>query len=71
MIEQRVWDGPTAALWQFCESNSHRLLDRVEELSLSVDRIREIPVNELSEFFSAHSHTRICFTKSFTLGIMQ
>ncbi|KAF5398907.1 Activating signal cointegrator 1 complex subunit 3 isoform a [Paragonimus heterotremus] len=47
MIEQRQWDGQTP-LWQFASATSHRLLQRVDEMELSVDRIRETGVDELT-----------------------
>ncbi|KAF6768647.1 hypothetical protein AHF37_04890 [Paragonimus kellicotti] len=49
MIEQRQWDGQTP-LWQFAGAASHRLLQRVDEMELSVDRIRETGIDELSQF---------------------
>ncbi|TNN13844.1 Activating signal cointegrator 1 complex subunit 3, partial [Schistosoma japonicum] len=50
MFEQRLWDGQSP-LWQFVESGKQRLIQRVEELHFSVDRIREIDVNELAYLF--------------------
>ncbi|KAF8569475.1 hypothetical protein P879_05251 [Paragonimus westermani] len=47
MIEQRQWDGQTP-LWQFAGASSHRLLQRVDEMDLSVDRIRETEIDELT-----------------------
>ncbi|KAA3671081.1 activating signal cointegrator complex subunit 3 [Paragonimus westermani] len=47
MIEQRQWDGQTP-LWQFAGASSHRLLQRVDEMELSVDRIRETEIDELT-----------------------
>uniref|UniRef100_A0AA85J1R0 Activating signal cointegrator 1 complex subunit 3 n=1 Tax=Trichobilharzia regenti TaxID=157069 RepID=A0AA85J1R0_TRIRE len=50
MFEQRLWDGQSP-LWQFVENGKQRLIQRVEELHLSIDRIREIDVNELAFLF--------------------
>ncbi|CAH8557491.1 unnamed protein product [Schistosoma turkestanicum] len=50
MFEQRLWDGQSP-LWQFVENGKQRLIQRVEELQFSVDRIREIDVNELAYLF--------------------
>ncbi|CAH8598661.1 unnamed protein product [Heterobilharzia americana] len=50
MFEQRLWDGQSP-LWQFIENGKQRLVQRVEELHLSIDRIREIDVNELALLF--------------------
>ncbi|TGZ63845.1 hypothetical protein CRM22_006690 [Opisthorchis felineus] len=47
MIEQRQWDCQTP-LWQFSESTSFRLIERVDELGLSLDRLRETAVDELT-----------------------
>ncbi|CAL8100461.1 unnamed protein product [Calicophoron daubneyi] len=47
MIERRQWDEQTP-LWQFSEASSVPLLQRVDELTLSIDRIRETDVNELA-----------------------
>ncbi|KAF8563042.1 hypothetical protein P879_08608 [Paragonimus westermani] len=49
VIEQRQWDGQTP-LWQFAGASSHRLLQRVDEMELSVDRIRESEIYESSHF---------------------
>nr|CDS20805.1 Activating signal cointegrator 1 complex subunit [Echinococcus granulosus] len=49
MIEHRLWYDETP-LWQFIDSNVEgcRLLDRVDDLSLRVDRIRELDPSELN-----------------------
>ncbi|THD24664.1 Activating signal cointegrator 1 complex subunit [Fasciola hepatica] len=57
MIEQRQWDGQTP-LWQFCDSNNAALVERVDSLSLSVDRIRETDVNELAHLLHSRSQFR-------------
>lgn len=46
MFEQRLWNDQSP-LWQFVENGKQRLIQRVEELQFSVDRIRETDVNEL------------------------
>lgn len=55
MIEHRLWYDATP-LWQFIDSNvdSCQLLDRVDALSLRVDRIRELNPSELSGFLTLH-----------------
>ena len=49
MIEHRLWHNETP-LWQFIDSNTDncRVLERVDELSLKVDKIREMNPSELS-----------------------
>lgn len=46
MFEQRLWNDQSP-LWQFVENGKQRLIQRVEELQFSIDRIRETDVNEL------------------------
>uniref|UniRef100_A0A0R3WFC8 Helicase C-terminal domain-containing protein n=1 Tax=Taenia asiatica TaxID=60517 RepID=A0A0R3WFC8_TAEAS len=50
MIEHRLWYDETP-LWQFIDSNvdSCQLLDRVDALSLRVDKIRELNPSELND----------------------
>ncbi|CAH8606538.1 unnamed protein product [Schistosoma haematobium] len=50
MFEQRLWNDQSP-LWQFVENGKQRLIQRVEELQFSVDRIRETDVNELAYLF--------------------
>ncbi|CAH8646705.1 unnamed protein product [Dicrocoelium dendriticum] len=47
MMEQRLWHEQTP-LWQFVGDSSSRLLQRVDELGLSIDRIRDTRVDELT-----------------------
>ncbi|VDP20099.1 unnamed protein product [Schistosoma margrebowiei] len=50
MFEQRLWNDQSP-LWQFVENGKQRLIQRVEELQFSIDRIRETDVNELAYLF--------------------
>lgn len=51
MIEHRLWFKDTP-LWQFIEVDMEncRLLEKVDEIRLSVDRIREHTPDELSQW---------------------
>lgn len=54
MIEHRLWYNQTP-LWQFTDANvDHcRVLERVDEMALRVDKIREMSVDDLSELCSS------------------
>ncbi len=51
MIEHRLWFNDTP-LWQFTENvnDGCRLLERVDELHLRHDKIRELVPDELSKY---------------------
>ncbi|KAF8568672.1 hypothetical protein P879_09057 [Paragonimus westermani] len=54
MFEQRQWDGQTP-LWHFAGASSHRLLQRVDEMELSVDHIHETEIDGLTHLLRFRS----------------